>query len=590
MASQDLLFGQLAETLTKAGQARVVRLRSAGVPNLKAALKKIIREATTQMVSSDGGAEEDMEVSVGQDGRKYLDYDLEILRVALTAHDPSRRRVVVAFEDGEAFDGGLLTDLIALFHSWQSRIPFSVVFGIATSVGLFQARLLKSTARQLYGAKFDVVQAEAVLESVFKTAIAGKQAVMRIGPSLLQTLLKRQQDQVAGIQVFISALKYAYMCHFYANPLSVLLSEDEFAEGEKIQPELLEAVRTLGSFKAHVGAAVEARQLNHAQSLVEDDVYLLKQITSERQKRQDYLVQLLRSLHLMTATRLLPGRFTDLYNAALVDGIDLTIEGHPLVNAIRQLGADEIICLLSRLLEAIREGSPDLDLPGWEAEAEELATALSETRDEVESLQTRSRESGNVLKSKYTAQSKILRTTVVAQKVQLSHDSATLTEEDKAFTSAIDSLVELLSRHIQCSGPVDTLFLHEAWVYDSRSPYRDVFVPQPGATFARALSRPHDYLSCTCCAKANGTIAPTLPTTSILYHMQLETGALANVADLWQAYSSLVVSEEEGSEQGGMDERTALVEFYQALAELRLMGFVKQSKKKVDHVARLKWL
>jgi origin recognition complex subunit 3 len=45
IASQDLLFEQLAERLCTATQARFVRLRASEAPNLKAALKKIIRDA-----------------------------------------------------------------------------------------------------------------------------------------------------------------------------------------------------------------------------------------------------------------------------------------------------------------------------------------------------------------------------------------------------------------------------------------------------------------------------------------------------------------------------------------------------------------
>lgn len=94
--------------------------------------------------------------------------------------------------------------------SWHDRIRFSVLFGIATSVDLFQARLLKSTTRHLYGGQFGVIQSDYVLETVFKTAIAGSKATLRLGPSLLQSLLERQKDQVAGIQAFISSLKVCF--------------------------------------------------------------------------------------------------------------------------------------------------------------------------------------------------------------------------------------------------------------------------------------------------------------------------------------------------------------------------------------------
>ncbi|KAK4128401.1 hypothetical protein N657DRAFT_562801 [Parathielavia appendiculata] len=583
IASQHLLFEQLGERLRTATRARFVRLRASEAPNLKAALKKIIQDATAS--GTDGEEVGDVEISHG--GRKYLDYDLEALHVFLQQQQQQSPRVVVAFQDSEAFEGGLLTDLIALFHSWRDRIPFDLLFGIATSVELFQARLLKSTARQLYGAQFDVVQADSVLESVIKTAVAGSQAALRIGPSLLQSWVDRHRDQVAGIQVFISSLKYVYMCHFYADPLSVLLAGDGRLDRKLMQPEHIEAVRTLDSFKAQVEAAVEARQLNHAQSLLEDDDYLVAQILEQGQKRNEYLLRLLRSLHLVAATGLSSTSFTDLYILALSSGIDIDQSSGtvPLEDAVKRLRAEEFLSLINRLLMAVQTGSSDLGLDGWEPDAEELVGSLTDLRDEVDGLRERSKSNGTVLKSKYSAQSRVLRTTVVAQKVQLSQDTAIMTDEDKAFTKAVDALLDLLSENLNC-GPIDNLFLHEAWVFDSKSPYRDVFVPCPDATFGRALSRPHDYLACACCAKANGGLASTLPTTAILYHLYLEAGALINVADLWSAYYALVGEESEP----GLDERSALVCFYRGLAELRMMGFVKQSRKKADHVAKLKWL
>jgi origin recognition complex subunit 3 len=375
------------------------------------------------------------------------------------------------------------------------------------------------------------------------------------------------------------------MCHFYANSLSLLLADDSGLQRKLLQTEHLEAVRTLESFKFHVEASVEAGQLIHAESLLEDDVYLTKRILEEGSSRKEYLLRLLQSLHLIGATQLHPSSFTDLYILALSDGIDLSSEDSPLLDNVKRLAPTDLTALVSRLLDAIQVGSPELGLDGWEADAKAFVNTLSEIRGEVEGLMQLAKENGNSLKSKYGAQSKIVRTTVVAQKVQLSHDSATLTEEDKSFTNAIDRLAGLLSRHIYCE-PATSCLLHEVWLYDSKSPYRDVFIPRPGMMFARALSRPHDYLSCTCCRKANGTVAATLPTTAVLYHLYTEAGALVNVADLWSAYYALVGEESEV----GLDERTALVHFYRGLSELKTMGFVKQSKKKADHIAKLKWL
>lgn len=69
IASQDLLFSQLGESLgegARGGGARFVRLRSAEAPNLKATLKKIIRDVTRSATEDDSQGE-DVELAVGKD-------------------------------------------------------------------------------------------------------------------------------------------------------------------------------------------------------------------------------------------------------------------------------------------------------------------------------------------------------------------------------------------------------------------------------------------------------------------------------------------------------------------------------------------
>lgn len=404
------------------------------------------------------------------------------------------------------------------------------------------------------------------------------------------------------------------MCHFYANPLSVCLAgddqnkeEEEEVEEGVLQPQHLQAVRTLPSFRSHVETSVEEeRRLQHADKLINSDGYLRKKIRSQRKERREYVLKLLRCLHLLTSSGLLSGSFTDIYVAALEGGIQIRGENSffgSVIDAIKRLGPEEVLSVTRSLVGSIRAGSPELDLPGWEDEAnhEGLIVQIQSVHDEVEALMREAKKTSNPLKSKYSAQSKVLRTTVVAQKVQLSRDSAALTDQDKKFTKTIDFLIDTLESFMFLC-PLEGVFLHEAWVYDSRLPYREVFIPRPGMVIDRALARPHDYLNCSCCRRACKTsrdegVAPTMPTTAILYHLYLEAGSLVNVADLWSAYFALVgddQSSDEGEERVGkkmmMDERTALLHFYRGLAELKSLGFVRASKRKADHVAKLKWM
>jgi origin recognition complex subunit 3 len=88
-----------------------------------------------------------------------------------------------------------------IYSSWRSQIPFTLLFGIATSIDLLESRLLKSACRLIYGAQFDCVQTETILERVFKGVVVSSDVPLRLGPQILKSMLDRQRDHMAGIQV-----------------------------------------------------------------------------------------------------------------------------------------------------------------------------------------------------------------------------------------------------------------------------------------------------------------------------------------------------------------------------------------------------
>ncbi|KAI2467714.1 origin recognition complex subunit 3 N-terminus-domain-containing protein [Annulohypoxylon bovei var. microspora] len=575
LASQDLLFEQLSESLQHQVDAKVVRLRSGDASNLKAVLKKIIHDVTARETDD----EDDLQLAAGKDGRKYLNYDLEALYAHLKSNP--RRHITIAFQDSEAFESGLLSDLIPLFSSWLDRIPFALLFGVATSVELFQARLLKSTCQCLYGDQFDVEQSTSIIDKIFKAAIAHSEVPLRLGSSLVYSLLDRQRDQVSSIPVFVNSLKYAYMCHFYANPLTVFLSDG--IETEMLQEEHLEAVRFLPSFRRSVETAIENGEVEQARLLLDDDQHLKTLLQGSLRDSGRWSLNFLRKLKILTASKSLSTDFTRLYLDAISRGID-SDQITEFTDSIKRAQPVDTETFLGQVLDDIKNGDLSLSLDPWVDETEESVSLLTNMLAEVKALQADAEDKGNVLRSKYSGQTKVLRTTVIAQKVQLSHDTAALTKEDKSYTDLMDKLVGHLEEMLRCDNAKDLLF-SELWFFDSKAPYKDVFIPRPRGVVERALSRPHDYLNCSCCETKGDSAIPSFPTTSILYQLYSETGSLINVADLWSAYYAIVGEENEE----GLEERAALVLFYRGLAEMRAMGFVKQSRKKADHIAKLAW-
>lgn len=98
----------------------------------------------------------------------------------------------------------------------MDRIPFTLLFGIATSVELFHERLPRAASRCLSGVQVDVEQTSSILERIFQSAVANSKASLRLGPELLASLMQRQHDHFQSVQSFIVALKVCSNDNCYA--------------------------------------------------------------------------------------------------------------------------------------------------------------------------------------------------------------------------------------------------------------------------------------------------------------------------------------------------------------------------------------
>lgn len=189
-------------------------------------------------------------------------------------------------------------------------------------------------------------------------------------------------------------------------------------------------------------------------------------------------------------------------------------------------------------------------------------------------------------RSEYDSRNSTVTTTIVQQRVKLNKGKAQLSEQDAKYTNIVNRFcglsetcfVEVLLR------PQD-LFLHEAFLIDMRNPLKEVFNPRPRFAIERALASPFDYLM-SGSETAESKVSAKQPATAILYQLYLESGSLVNIYDLWQAFYAVFESEK-GS---NCDERVVITLFYRALSELKVLGVVKNSRKKVDHVAKSAWM
>lgn len=127
--------------------------------------------------------------------------------------------------------------------------------------------------------------------------------------------------------------------------------------------------------------------------------------------------------------------------------------------------------------------------------------------------------------------------------------------------------------------------MHEAFLFDLRNPMKETFTPRPRFALERALANPFDYLISS--TDSSGVrISAKQPATAILYQLYLESGALVNIHDLWQAFYAVF----ENDQGNKFDDRMIMSLFYGALSDLKAFGMVKNSRKKTDHLAKSAWM
>jgi origin recognition complex subunit 3 len=190
------------------------------------------------------------------------------------------------------------------------------------------------------------------------------------------------------------------------------------------------------------------------------------------------------------------------------------------------------------------------------------------------------------LRSEYDSRQSMVAMTVLQQRVKLSKGKNKVSKHSVDYTRIIDRFYHLLEAYLTETllRPQD-LCLHEVFFLDMRNPLKETFAPRPRFAIERALSNPFDYLISTS-ETSEKKLSTKQPATAILYQLYLESGSLVNVYDIWQAFYAVFDSEHGDS----CDERMIMTMFYRGLSELKAFGFVKSSRKKIDHVMKSAWM
>lgn len=443
------------------------------------------------------------------------------------------------------------------YSSWLDRIPFVLLFGIATSADSFEDRLSGQSLRYLEGERFDVTQSDDIIEKLFSATVASPENRLFIGPQLCRRMLDRQKDYVQNVQDFCDGLRYAYMSHFYASVPTIFLNEG--LKFNDTQAESLEAVRNLPSFRQHIETRLEqgtfARRT--VRTLLESDQELFDKIKYDIPSAQEELSSLSHAANVLfnirEALQMTPKvkGSTIWIRAASADLLESPLLRETMLS-LKKTPSNKFADLLSTLSEL----SDQKKLPYERGRKQAVGTMdVSEILAEFNSI-LEQRDTSAPLRTEHDVQNDSVRATVVAQKVLLEKHKAALSKQDQAYSDLVTRVhSQLVSFFEMTLIDPQTLLFSEIFTYDLKSPHLEVFQPKPRYSVERAMASPHDYLGCDCCGRVDGkdsALGATQPATAIVYQMYLESGALINVTDLWSAFKAIAGDEDDDNESKTM--------------------------------------
>ena len=588
MPDHDAIFSQLQENLLKI-TPYVSRLCSKSCPSIKS----IVKEAVGQIMETDYSADKEVEADLAKFNPRKGNITFGIFKQWYELREASKgdrkRPVVFIFEDFESFQPKALQDFVTICSLYVDKLPIVLLFGVATIPAVVHQLLPRSISSYLCIEKFHAQPAIAYLLEVIDRIFISPEFAFKLGPNVFQYLYENFLFHDFSLRNFIFGLKFCMMDHFYGNPLSILCSNADVIR--EFSHEQLEIVRKCLSFRRYA----ERQDREKRRLLSQNDKHAIKFVSEKLKDMNSYhhhFFPVLRCLAFLIAK--LPGypmgkKVRDVYEHCLKTSVKESGMYRQAMKMAAFLAKDELVPVLKECVKllnsAIENQKPNCD--DFQEHVQSLKSALLDFEElskpsAVKIASDMSSElSPNVVSSvtnRFELKKK-LKNAVYNRKKE--------SPFEKTRGSAILILNKMFEEYLTC--PKEQT-LNEIFYYDQADTVKRRLSGCPRIAIQTALNNPRHYLNCSCCDIEEGSIQDTLPDISVAFKLHLECGRLINLYDWLQAFMTVTELPAKTTKKSTSDERQTLqARFIHVVSELQFLGFIKATKRKTDHVARLTW-
>ncbi|KAM9240453.1 origin recognition complex subunit 3 isoform 3-T3 [Leptosomus discolor] len=563
VTDHDLTLKSVSEVLQNNVTPHVAFLEAKDCPGIKNLVRKLMGQLMSCCMDVDSQEEDYVQVSQNRIrcSMTSLIKWYESVTKKTVSETPSKKRtsasrhwqsppVVVIFKDMESFTTKVLQDFVVISSQHIHELPLVLIFGIATSPMIIHSLLPHSVSSLLCIELFQSLSCKDHLSTIIDKLLLTSQFPFKLGGKVLQVLINMFLYHDFSVQNFIKGLQLCVVEHFYVQPLSVLCCQqvDLKKRVNSLSHEQCENVRRLPSFRRYVERQVSEKQI----ALLTADTFL---------------------------------KIRELHCACLENRVWETEEYESSLHLARMLNKSDLVTMLQQCVEIFVSSSGK----EFDKTVEKLKEFLTQFQklEVAEAVPERdvSVSSQKELQKKtdlYHLQKTLL-------ELKESRRSKKLTKFEMLRFEVIDYIDSLVRNYLV---PADHKTLHEVVYFNTASVLREHLNAAPRIALHTALNNPYCYLKNQALKSNGGSISNKAPDICIVYKLHLECGRLINLVDWLEAFSTVVTAVEGPNADAASSDQvddTIHARFIRAVSELELLGFIKPSRQKTDHVARLTW-
>uniref|UniRef100_A0AAQ5X6E9 Origin recognition complex subunit 3 n=1 Tax=Amphiprion ocellaris TaxID=80972 RepID=A0AAQ5X6E9_AMPOC len=576
----DITFQSLSELLHQSVTPHVASVEAKECGALKHLMKRVLERLMDTVVDDD---EEEETEHTSTQLHKSVNCSLSALcdwyitktkRSSPAEHERQQQPpVVIIFKDLEAFNPRVLRDFILICSRYIERLPLMFIFGIATSPSTIQRMLPHSVSSLLCIELFQSLSCTQHLATVIDQLILTPQFPFKLNAKVMQVLLSIFLYHDFSVRNFIKGLQLALLEHFHSQPLSVLCCKKKEAllNVMQLSHRDLERIRQLPSFKRYVEKQESQEQVN----LITDDSHLKetcrKMIKGLHKYHKNYY-PILKCLHTLTSA--LPRyplgkQIRELHLTCLEKNVWENEDYQSAMKLLKMLAKDDLIALLQRCGEILK--------PVKSKKMKSTAFQLEELLTKFKQLDSNEEDSITSPIKNLQKKTDLFQLQKTLLEMNETRRSKKLSPFEILRNEALEFIDSLVKSHLS---PPESQTLHEVCYYSSSATVRRHLNATPRTSIQAALSSPYYYLQNENLKTEDGTVSNAAPDICIAYKLHLECGRLINLYDWLELISTnlhLFLS------------LSFSARFIRSVSELEFLGFIKSTKQKTDHVARLTW-